>query len=64
LQKDLEELGREVEEAGKATRDKITNEIVPMLKEELEHLKKRLEKFGREKEVEPLEEQLEKLTIT
>jgi paraquat-inducible protein B len=64
LQKDLEELGREVEKAGKATRDKITNEIVPMLKEELEHLKKRLEKFGREKEVEPLEEQLEKLTIT
>ena len=64
LQKDLEELGQEVEKAGKATRDKIQNEIVPMLKDQLEHLKKRLEKYGREKEVEPLEKQLEQLTIT
>ena len=64
LQRDLEELGRAMEEAGKATRDKIENEIVPMMKEELERLKKRLENFGREKEVEPLEEQLEKLTTT
>jgi paraquat-inducible protein B len=64
LQKDLEELGREMEQAGKATRDKIQNDIVPMIKEELERLKKRLEKFGREEEVEPLEKQLEELTIT
>ena len=64
LQRDLEELGREMEEAGKATREKIQNEIVPMMKEELERLKQRLENFGREKEVEPLEEQLEKLTTT
>lgn len=64
LQQDLEELGREMEAAGKATRDKIQNEVVPMMKEELERLKKRLENFGREKEVEPLEEQLEKLTTT
>jgi len=64
LQKDLEEITGEMEKAGKTTRDKIQNEIVPMLKEELEHLKKRLEKFGREREVEPLEEQLEKLTTT
>jgi paraquat-inducible protein B len=63
LQKDLEELGREMEKAGKATRDKIQTEIVPLIKEELERLKKRLEGFGREKEVEPLEKQLEKLTI-
>ena len=34
------------------------------IKEELERLKKRLKNFGREKEVEPLEKQLEKLTIT
>ncbi len=64
LQKDLEELVREMEKAGQATRDKIQNEIVPLLKEELDRLKKRLEQFGREKEVEPLEQQLEKLTIT
>lgn len=64
LQRDLEELGREMEKAGKATRDKIQKEVVPLIKEELERLKKRLEDFGREKEVEPLEEQLEKLTTT
>lgn len=64
LQKDLEEIAREMEKSGKATRDKIQNEILPMIKEELEAFKKRLEKYGREKEVEPLEEQLEKLTIT
>lgn len=64
LQRDLEELGREMEAAGKATREKIQNEVVPMMKEELERLKKRLENFGRDKEVEPLEEQLEKLTTT
>jgi paraquat-inducible protein B len=62
LRKDLEELGREMEQAGKAARDKIQNEVVPLIKEELERLKKRLENFGREKEVEPLEKQLEKLT--
>ena len=62
LQKDLEELGREMEKAGKAARDKIQNEVMPLIKEELERLKKRLENFGREKEVEPLEKQLEKLT--
>ena len=61
LQKDLEELGREMEKAGKAARDKIQNEVMPMIKEEIERLKKRLENFGREKEVEPLEKQLEKL---
>ncbi len=64
LQRDLEEMGREMEKSGKATRHKIQNEVVPMIKEELERLKKRLENFGREKEVEPLEEQLEKLTTT
>lgn len=64
LQRDLEELGREMEKAGEATRAKIQNEVVPMIKEELEHLKKRLENFGREREVEPLEEELEKLTTT
>jgi paraquat-inducible protein B len=64
LQRDLEELGREMEKAGKATRDKIQNEVVPLIKEELERLKKRLENFGREREVEPLEKQLEKLTTT
>ena len=64
LQKDLEELGREMEKAGKATRDKIQDEVIPMIKEELERLKKRLKNFGREKEVEPLEKQLEKLTNT
>jgi len=63
LHKDLADIAREMEKAGKATRDKIQNEIVPMLKQELEQLKKRLEKYGREKEVEPLQEQLEKLTI-
>jgi hypothetical protein len=55
---------KQMEQAGKATRDKIQNDIVPMIKEELERLKKRLEKFGREEEVEPLEKQLEELTIT
>jgi hypothetical protein len=64
LQKDLEELGREMEKAGKAVRDKMQTEVMPLIKEELERLKKRLENFGREKEVEPLEEQLEKLTTT
>ncbi len=64
LQKDLAEIAREMEKAGKATREKIQNEIVPMLKKELEQLKKRLEKYGREKELEPLEEQLDKLTLT
>ena len=64
LQKDLEELGREMEKAGKATRDKIQDEVIPMIKEELERLKRRLKNFGREKEVEPLEKQLEELTTT
>ncbi len=64
LEKELKELAKEMQRAGKETREKIQKEILPLIKKELERLKKKLKMDGREKEVEPLEEQLDNLIKT
>ena len=50
-----------MKKAGSAFREKIQKELLPRLQKEIEKLKERLRKFGREKEVEPLEVKMEEL---
>ena len=57
----LNELKEKMKKAGSAFQEKIQKELLPWLQKEIEKLKERLKKFGREKEVEPLEVKLEEL---
>ena len=57
----LNELKEEMKKAGSAFREKMQKELLPWLQKEIEKLKERLRKFGREKEVEPLEVKMEEL---
>ncbi len=57
----LNELKEKMKNAERAFREKIQNELLPRLQKEIEKLKERLRKFGREKEVEPLEVKMEEL---
>ena len=61
LRKELEELAEEMKRAGKATKEKLEKEVLPRLEQEIEKLKERLKKLGREKEVEPLEVELNEM---
>ena len=61
LEREIQNLADELKKAEKTVRDKIDEEILPRLKEELKNLKERLRELGREKEVEPLEVQIEKI---
>jgi len=61
LEREIQGLADELKKAEKAVRDKINEEILPLLKEELNNLRERLRELGREKEVEPLEVQIEKI---
>ena len=45
----------------KELREKIQKELLPWIQKEIENLKERLRKFGREKEVEPLEVKMEEI---
>jgi paraquat-inducible protein B len=64
LKKELKALAEEMQRAGNETREKIQKEILPLIRKELERLKKKLKKDGRDQEVKPLEEQLDKLIQT
>ncbi len=61
LKKELEQLGKQLKEAEEETREKIQKEIIPKIEQELERLKEELRKFGKEKDVEPLEKELNNL---
>ena len=57
----LNELKEQMKNANSAFQEKIQKELLPWLEKEIEKLKQRLRKFGREKEVEPLEVKMEEL---
>ena len=61
LKKELSDLADDMSRAGKKAREKLKDEWVPRLESEIENFKKRLEEFGREKEAEPLEKELERI---
>ena len=50
-----------MKKSSETVRKKIQNEFLPQLKEKMEELKKELRKLGRDKELQPLEDQLDKI---
>lgn len=61
LERYLNDLKEMLLNAGAAAREKIQKELLPWLQKEIDRLKERLKKLGREKEVEPLEVKMEEL---
>ena len=61
LEKELERLAETMKQSSKSVQEKIQKELLPRLKEEIGKLRKRLEMFGREEELEPLDTQMEKI---
>jgi len=61
FERDLGRFAEEIKKSGKSAKDKIEKEVLPVLRKELEKLRKRLKEHGREKEMEPLDNQMEKI---
>ena len=61
LENELKDLAGEIEQSGKAARKEIERKWLPRYKQELEKLKDRLRKLGREDELKPLEIELERI---
>ncbi|MEW5908200.1 MAG: MlaD family protein [Thermodesulfobacteriota bacterium] len=62
LEKELEELFKIMKDSGNTAREKFRKEVLPKLKEELDDLKYRLDRLGREKEYKTLELQFEEIS--
>lgn len=62
LEKQLDKFVKEMQDKGTMAKDKFKDEILPGIKKEIELLRKKLEKFGREEELKPLEKKLNNLT--
>jgi len=61
LENELKDLAEAIEQSGKAAREEIEQQWLPRFKQELEKLKERLRKLGREDELKPLEIELERI---
>lgn len=61
LERDLKTLSDELTRSEKAVRERIKREWLPRLERELEDLKQRLRRFGREDDARPLEEEVERI---
>lgn len=61
LKRSLEAWAREMERASEETRAKIENEWLPRIQKELDELRKQLESQGRERELEPLEREVQRI---
>jgi len=61
LEEELRQLLEQMKKSGTATREKLKQEVLPQLKQELEKLREKLRDFGREKELEPLDDQIREI---
>lgn len=61
LREEIGRLAEQMKKAGESAKERLEREVLPKIEEEIERLKERLKKLGREKEVEPLEVDLNKL---
>ncbi len=64
LEKDMNRLGEELRRSGESVRERLLKEVVPQLRQELETLRKRLREFGREQELNPLEDKMDEIEKT
>ena len=63
LEQSLQQLAEEFLNAQQDVRDYMQNVILPKLQKEFDQLKERLEKEGREEEIEGIEQQMKEMTI-
>lgn len=61
FEKELKELASELKRSEKEARERIKREWLPKLEQKLETLRKRLRNWGREDEMRPLEEEVERI---
>jgi len=61
LEKQMKDLMEDLKRKGGEVREKFDKEVLPELQKKIEELRDRLKKFGREKELDPLEEDMRKL---
>jgi ABC-type transporter Mla subunit MlaD len=62
LRREIRRLSESMVKAKKETQEKIKNEILPLLKRDMEKLREQLRKFGREEEMEPLDNEMKKIS--
>jgi ASC-1-like (ASCH) protein len=61
LKKSIEALAAEIMKKEKQAREKVKREWLPRIQQELDALRRRLEKLGREGELQPLEAEMERI---
>lgn len=61
LQQQLNDLKETLRQKGTQFRERFEKEILPQLQEEIEDLRERLKRFGRDKELDPLEREMKEL---
>jgi predicted transcriptional regulator len=61
LRKQLNDLMEDLKQKGADARGKFEKEILPELEKRMDELRERLKKFGREKEMDPLDEEMKDL---
>jgi hypothetical protein len=61
LKRSMEDLAAEISRAEKEARDRVKGEWLPKIERKLEALRKQLQQLGREKELQPLEERVERI---
>lgn len=63
LEESIKQFGLEFSRAQEEIRDQIQREILPRLQQELDELRRRLQKEGREQEIEEMEKQVQEMTM-
>lgn len=61
LKKTLEDLAAEIEQKEKQTREKIKREWLPQIQREMDELREKLKQFGREGDMAPLDDEMERI---
>ena len=61
LKKSLEDLAAEIEQKEKETQERIKREWLPRIQRELDELRQQLKPYGREKELDPLEKEVDRI---
>ncbi len=61
LEESFQQFADEFQKVQKDVQDRLRNEIIPQFRIELERLRKKFKKEGREKELEPIDKQIEEL---
>jgi hypothetical protein len=62
LKKEIKRFAEVMAKTKNETREKIVNEVLPLLKRDMEKLREQLRKFGREDEMAPIDDEMKKIS--